>query len=329
MFISSVSDLFVTSLRVSIPFTSYPLVWFLSISSELELWFLKPISVLFLDLEKVFLLNSLLSLWLNFFSDSLTNKQIRASPKKQNEWIGYLPLISLDNTSISFVCDNNAKFPFSKSSYVIVTNEGDDLLDFEIQINESELFQSSSYEIVVNPQFFKLERGESARISFTCNCFKPLMGSIESMFHLEASKKMKKRSKKESPEYKKLRAVIMCTVFPVQKMNVSKTNTDNSIVHTLSSYVPNFIKKYVKDYNQIRKTPYLQKLSASILFIDISGFTSLNEQLAKLGSAGPEAVSKHINNYFSQIIDVVHKFGGDILKFAGKLKKILFVYWLQ
>eukprot|EP01091_Cochliopodium_minus_P019822 TRINITY_DN8451_c0_g2_i1.p1 TRINITY_DN8451_c0_g2~~TRINITY_DN8451_c0_g2_i1.p1 ORF type:complete len:1067 (+),score=301.28 TRINITY_DN8451_c0_g2_i1:263-3463(+) len=271
------------------------------------------------------------------YNRSLKNKLIKAPQQTkaiQNRvirWLheeskGYLPLISLDNTSISFVCDNNAKFPFSKSTFLTVTNEGDDMLDFEIQINESELFQSSSYEIIVTPQFFKLERGESGRINFTCNCFKPLMGSIESMFHLEAKKKLKKRNKNENLEYRKVRSVIMCTVFPVQKMNLSsKMGIDNSIVDTLSSYVPNFVRRHIKDNNQVRKEPYLQRISASILFIDISGFTSLNEQLAKLGSAGPEAVSKHINNYFTQIIDVVYKFGGDILKFAGDALICLFI----
>ena len=64
-------------------------------------------------------------------------------------------------------------------------------------------------------------------------------------------------------------------------------------------------------------TPKYQEFDAAILFIDISGFTSLNEKLAELGAVGPETVSKHINNYFTQLIDMVNKHGGDTLKFAG------------
>ena len=132
-------------------------------------------------------------------------------------------------------------------------------------------------------------------------------------------KDLKKKSK-ESPEYKKIKCAIGCKVVPIQKNVSLKLQRDNGVIDSLSSYLPNFVKRHIKSRLQFipNGEPFSQKLSASILFIDISGFTSLNEQLAKLGPAGPEAVSKHINNYFSKIIDVVHKFGGDILKFAGK-----------
>jgi len=36
--------------------------------------------------------------------------------------------------------------------------------------------------------------------------------------------------------------------------------------------------------------------------------------LAKLGPAGPEQVSKHLNAYFGQLIDAVNQHGGDVLK---------------
>ena len=217
------------------------------------------------------------------------------------------------------MCDSNAKFPFTKTSCITVTNEGDEMLDLEILINETELFQSSSFDIVVAPMTFKLERGESMRINVMCNCYKPLMSSIEILFSLEVKKKLKKKSK-ESPEYKKIKCAIGCKVVPIQKNVSLKLQRDNGVIDSLSSYLPNFVKRHIKSRLQFipNGEPFSQKLSASILFIDISGFTSLNEQLAKLGPAGPEAVSKHINNYFSKIIDVVHKFGGDILKFAGK-----------
>ena len=46
-------------------------------------------------------------------------------------------------------------------------------------------------------------------------------------------------------------------------------------------------------------------MKACILFIDVSGFTALNERLAKLGPAGPEQVSKHLNAYFGQLMYVI------------------------
>jgi class 3 adenylate cyclase len=68
-----------------------------------------------------------------------------------------------------------------------------------------------------------------------------------------------------------------------------------------------------------------------MLFIDVSGFTALNEKLAQLGAGeGAEQVTKHINSYFGQLMKEVHSFGGDVLKFAGYLfnnqKNILFIH---
>jgi hypothetical protein len=47
------------------------------------------------------------------------------------------------------------------------------------------------------------------------------------------------------------------------------------------------------------------------------GFTPLAEKLAKLGSRGVEQLTTVLNEYFGQIINLIHNHGGDIVKFAG------------
>ena len=59
--------------------------------------------------------------------------------------------------------------------------------------------------------------------------------------------------------------------------------------------------------------PTTKKFEAAILFIDISGFTALNERLGQLGPKGPEQVSKHLNCYFGQLIEEVNRHGGGLL----------------
>jgi hypothetical protein len=54
------------------------------------------------------------------------------------------------------------------------------------------------------------------------------------------------------------------------------------------------------------------------------GFTSLNEQFAKLGNEGIESVTKHLNEYFGRLINTIVKHGGDVLKFAGDALICLF-----
>ena len=57
--------------------------------------------------------------------------------------------------------------------------------------------------------------------------------------------------------------------------------------------------------------PFATKYEASLLFVDISGFTLLSTLLAL------EDLSKAINEYFELIVNEVTDHGGDILKFAG------------
>jgi len=42
----------------------------------------------------------------------------------------------------------------------------------------------------------------------------------------------------------------------------------------------------------------------------------------RLGPAGPEQVSRHLNSYFGKLIQVVNEHGGDVLKFAGNVRSV-------
>ncbi|GBG33991.1 Adenylate cyclase type 10 [Hondaea fermentalgiana] len=53
------------------------------------------------------------------------------------------------------------------------------------------------------------------------------------------------------------------------------------------------------------------------LFADMSGFTSLTEELCSLGPDGLEELSMNLNKFVTQIVKTVSKSGGDVLKFAG------------
>eukprot|EP00966_Prymnesium_polylepis_P311921 7207215-Prymnesium_polylepis.1 len=50
---------------------------------------------------------------------------------------------------------------------------------------------------------------------------------------------------------------------------------------------------------------------ATILFVDISGFTNLCTRLSV------DDLQRHINNYFTQLTTVIMRSGGDVLRFAG------------
>lgn len=73
-------------------------------------------------------------------------------------------------------------------------------------------------------------------------------------------------------------------------------------------------KKNIPD----RSEPFLERFEGSLLFVDISGFTSLSRYLHV------EALKTYINAYFTKMLDVVDKYGGNVAKFAGDA---LYIKW--
>jgi class 3 adenylate cyclase/tetratricopeptide (TPR) repeat protein len=86
---------------------------------------------------------------------------------------------------------------------------------------------------------------------------------------------------------------------------------------SLDSYVPLLIRRRLA----ANPTPLAQAVAepfpAAVLLADISGFTALAERLAGRGPSGSEELSRLLNTFFGQLINLISQQGGDILKFAG------------
>jgi class 3 adenylate cyclase len=65
-------------------------------------------------------------------------------------------------------------------------------------------------------------------------------------------------------------------------------------------------------------SPSIERFNGALLFIDISGFTMLSQQL------NVEDLKNQINDYFTKMLDLVDKHGGDVIKFAGDA---LYIAW--
>ena len=57
--------------------------------------------------------------------------------------------------------------------------------------------------------------------------------------------------------------------------------------------------------------PSSLQFESAVLFVDVSGFTNLSTRL------DVDALQRHINRYFTRLLDVVHAHGGDVLRFMG------------
>uniref|UniRef100_A0A7S2W6W7 Guanylate cyclase domain-containing protein n=1 Tax=Mucochytrium quahogii TaxID=96639 RepID=A0A7S2W6W7_9STRA len=76
---------------------------------------------------------------------------------------------------------------------------------------------------------------------------------------------------------------------------------------------------------QEMSVPRIDYREGAVMFIDISRFSNVSDQLSSFDSRGPERVACSLNGCFSQIVRLVSKSGGDVFKFAGDA---LIVTWL-
>ena len=111
-------------------------------------------------------------------------------------------------------------------------------------------------------------------------------------------------------------------------------------VDMLSSYLPDCIaRQVVRDLEHEQTAnrssskiahngstvPHSMRFETSVLFADVSGFTKLSEAMNKeYGDRGAEMVAKHLNSYFTELVDFIEGQGGDVFKFAGDA---LIVLW--
>lgn len=86
---------------------------------------------------------------------------------------------------------------------------------------------------------------------------------------------------------------------------------------TLSSYVPQAVLRRIAAVSALPDEPHADRSPAALLVVDISGFTALTEAAVRQGPAGTERLSRALNSYLGQIIDLVAEHGGDVSKIVG------------
>lgn len=91
----------------------------------------------------------------------------------------------------------------------------------------------------------------------------------------------------------------------------------NDVLAALASYVPARVIANLSRMSAVLVRSLREQWQGAALFADISGFTALAERLSFQGGAGTEQLSRILNRYFEQLIDVVTVYGGEVVKFAG------------
>jgi class 3 adenylate cyclase/tetratricopeptide (TPR) repeat protein len=85
-----------------------------------------------------------------------------------------------------------------------------------------------------------------------------------------------------------------------------------------------FVPRVVVDWLRADPDAKHRRLEGTLAFVDISGFTALNERLAQKGKLGAEEVTDVMNRTFERLLDVAYAAGGGLLKFGGDALLLFF-----
>ena len=88
-------------------------------------------------------------------------------------------------------------------------------------------------------------------------------------------------------------------------------------IATLSSYVPQAVLRHVVAHGDAAGGPHGDRFPAALLLVDITGFTPMTLSAIRRGPAGAEQLSRSLNAYLGQIIELVAAHGGDVAKIVG------------
>jgi len=98
-------------------------------------------------------------------------------------------------------------------------------------------------------------------------------------------------------------------------------------LRTLQRILYDYTSRQVSDNKNLRPgQPTYDKdwQKGTLMFTDLAGFTKLMEANANQGKDGARSLLKVINAYFTDMIEIISKSGGDLLEFTGDALLVLF-----
>src|SRR5688572_21467640 len=116
------------------------------------------------------------------------------------------------------------------------------------------------------------------------------------------------RSKADRPQSPALRAGGGCVPHSAER--APRALAGQAVSYALRPYVPRLLIDWLD------RTPAAthRTVDGTLLFADISGFTSLTERLARHGRVGAEEMSDALNATFGTLVAVAADDGADLIK---------------
>ena len=92
---------------------------------------------------------------------------------------------------------------------------------------------------------------------------------------------------------------------------------------SLASFLPRAVVERLALDPRPPQLPSADRSAAAVMFVDISGFTSLTERLKQRNRDWADQLSSLLNSVFGELIELINAHGGDIVKFSGDALLVL------
>jgi len=103
-------------------------------------------------------------------------------------------------------------------------------------------------------------------------------------------------------------------------MVVHASGVDPAENEFLRPYVP----RLVVDWLRTDPSALHREIEATLVFVDISGFTALTERLARKGKVGAELMRDTLDGVFTALLDEAYDWGAGLLKWGGDALLLMF-----
>jgi len=117
----------------------------------------------------------------------------------------------------------------------------------------------------------------------------------------------------------RLRNIIPTKLYADAWINPSVRNLTKVFNHlrTLHRILHGYLPRQVISSLPKPGKPRLEWVEGTLMFTDLAGFTPLLEKNANYGKEGAQAILNVLNGYFTEMLQIISKSGGNLLEFTG------------
>lgn len=117
----------------------------------------------------------------------------------------------------------------------------------------------------------------------------------------------------------RLRYLLPADLYAEAWVDPSSQNLVRVVEHlrTLRRVLLNYVPRHLGQAAPLPGEVRYQWQEGTLLFTDLAGFTPLMEANSRHGRQGAESLLAVLNNYFSTMLEIISKSGGDLLEFTG------------